>query len=94
MMGHMKRETLEHVLAERQVKGKNGSFKIPDSHVATLLLGSDRDSLRVEVCELSLQELHLSAESKKGTRTYVEYDAVQAITFEPKEEADRRTGFV
>jgi hypothetical protein len=90
----MRRETLEHILAERKIRAEKGRHSIPSDQVVTMLIGAERITTVGGIVCLTLQKECLVAESRKGTSTYVEYDLVRGVSFEPKDVADRQAGFV
>lgn len=90
----MKREALEQILKDRQIKGAGGVFDIPENESATLVVGEDRVSTIGGIAKLTLKANFIKVKSKKGVETYLEYDLVRAVSFEPKEVTDRTAGFV
>lgn len=89
----MRRETVEQILADRQLQAKDGAFNLVDDEVASLIIGRDSLTAISGVIELRLHQDYLQALSRKSTTTYVEYELVRALAFESKELADRQAGF-
>jgi hypothetical protein len=89
----MKRETLERILSSRGAKKKGKALDVPEGEVATLMVGGEPSRPLPGIVAFVLDDDVLQAVTRKEAHTYVEYDAVTAVTFEPKELADRRTGF-
>ncbi len=94
MIEIMRRKTVEQILADRQIKAKDDTYEISDDEVVNLLIGQDRVMSVAGVVSLTLTSDYLLAQSKKGRRTYLEYELVRAISFESKEVTDRQAGFV
>jgi hypothetical protein len=89
----MQRKTVERILAARGAKPTEEGLSIAEDEVATLLLGGDPPVAVQGVVRFRLHEDVLEGVSREGARTYLEYDALRALTFEPKGVADRRSGF-
>jgi hypothetical protein len=89
----MTRDTLERILAERKAKKEKAGYSLPEGEVATLLLGTGPIHPIPGVVRFSPGDAVLVVCTRKGADTYLQYEAIQAVTFEPKELADRRTGF-
>lgn len=94
IMWGMRRETVEQIFADRHIKSKDGTFVIPEDERVTLLLGQEQVTAIAGIVKLSLKAGYLLAESRKGTKTYTEYETIRALAFELKEVADRQAGFV
>ena len=67
---------------------------MPEKVVVSVLIGTSPLTAIPNICKVTLNDDYLVAESRKGTSTYLEYDIVRALAFEPKEIADRQAGFV
>jgi hypothetical protein len=94
IMGGMRRETVEQILADRQIELEDGAYAIPEDERVTLLVGHDQVTAIGGIVKLTLASGYLLAESRKGTKTYTEYETIRALSFELKEVADRQAGFV
>jgi len=90
----MERATLEQIFKKRKTRKSGSVYTVPDGEVATLLIGRGTVSALPGLVSFDLHEGFLLVTTRKHTQTYVEYDLVRAVSFESKEVADRRTGFV
>ncbi len=90
----MRRETVESILRRRKLQMKNDEYPMPDEEVATILIGRGQVTALPGVVSFAPRTDFLLVKTRKGTATYLEYDLVRALSFESKETADRRTGFV
>lgn len=89
----MTRETVEQILADRKATKDDRGYEVPAGEVATALLGAGQLHAVPGVVRFGFRPDALVLTSRKGSETYVDYDALRALTFESKEVADRRTGF-
>ena len=94
MMPSMRRETVEQILAEREIQGRDGRYDIPSEEVVTLLVGQSSFITVAGIVALGLGDTYLWAESHKGGVTYIEYESLRGVAFDPKKVADRHAGFV
>jgi hypothetical protein len=90
----MERETVEQILKSRNLLKAGDEYSMPENEVATLLIGQGQISALPGVVSFKPRQGYLLVRTNKGTETFVEYELVRALSFESKEVADRRTGFV
>ena len=90
----MERSTFEQILKKRKLRKSGSAYSVPEDEVASLLVGRGTVSALAGLVSFDLQDGFILVTTRKETQTYVEYDMVRAVSFEPKEVADRRTGFV
>ena len=90
----MKRETLELILSDRQIKASNSVYEIPEEEIVTLLIGREQTSSISGITKITLSKAYLKAETKKKVQTYIEYESIRALSFVSKEVANRSAGFV
>lgn len=90
----MQRETVEEIFKERGLSCEDDVFTVPEDEIATILVGRGTVNALPGIIRFVMRSSFLVVTTRKGTQTYVEYEVIRALSFEPKEVADRRTGFV